>query len=260
MLPDFKMIHAKFPREVLSLTLYPLADAHIGSREFDEAAFRHILKVAEEDESGAIVLAGDMISNGLKSSVTNVYEETMRPSEQKDYLYELLTPVKDKIIACVGGNHELRSVKEVDTDPMYDVMARMGRQEYYRQNAAFLKVSLGVGATNKYGRQTSYGIVVTHGSTRNKHDKFINGIDGADLFISGHTHQNEYQQHAKVKMDLRSGTVAMTPYRKLICRPFQRYGGYAVRGEFLPTGAEEYQYVRLSGEGKAISFHTIPMR
>lgn len=256
MLDDFKMIVKILPRDYKYINLYPLADVHIGSKEFNEQMFNDWLKLVLNDPYGFITIAGDTISNGIKTSKTNCYEETMRPSKQKDYLHEKLIPIKDKILAVCGGNHEYRNVKEVDSDPLYEVMCRLQLAELYRQNACFLKLNLGTNARNT-PKQVSYGIVLTHGASAGKHDKFINGIDGADVFISGHTHQNTYQQPSKIRMDTKNNTVSVVPYRKVVCHSFQETGGYSIRAEYLPNSIDEFQVLKFDGTRKRVNFFTV---
>ena len=256
MLSDFKMITQKFPQNMTTINIYPIADVHVGSAEFNEVKFKEWVKAVTDDENGYIVIAGDMLNNGIKNSKTNVYEEVMRPREQKEYVYEKLLPLKDRILACVGGNHEARNIKEVDSDPLYEVMCRLNLAHIYRSNACFVKIALGT-TKKKPSKQTTYGIVVTHGTGRNRHNSFMNGVDGADLFISGHTHQDEYSQNAKVRFDMHNECVTTVPYRKVICTPFCGYGGYALKAEFLPGMIDEFQVVRLDGTRKKINFFTI---
>ena len=65
------------------------------------------------------------MNNATKTSVSNVYAETMRPREQKRKLVEMLTPLRDKILVATPGNHERRSIRDVDEDPMYDIMCKL---------------------------------------------------------------------------------------------------------------------------------------
>lgn len=255
MLNDFKMIVSSCPTETKYINLYPIADAHIGSQEFNETKFKEWLEIVKADGNALVTLSGDLLNNGIKSSKTNCYEETMRPQAQKEYLYNALLPIKEKILAACGGNHEYRNIKEVDNDPLYDVMCWLQIGERYRQNICFVKLSLGRVPRN--GKPVTYGVVLTHGASRNKHDKFINGIDGADVFISGHTHQNEYQQPSKIRMDTRNNKVSFAPYRKVVCIPFQESGGYSIRGEYMPGSIDEFQVLKLSGERKKINFFTL---
>ena len=259
MYSDYQMITIKYDQQTPYINIYTLADAHIGSKEFNEKAFFKLIQIIKDDPYGVLMFAGDMLSNGIKSSKTNIYEETMKPAEQKQYLYEAFLPIKDKIGAGCGGNHEYRNVREVGTDPLYDVMCRLQIEERYRQNICFVKLSFGIAPTSS-AKMSTFGIVLTHGTSKNKHDRFINGIDGADIFISGHTHDNEYKQHAKIRMDLRNEKIAITPYRKVVCNTFQESGGYSIRAEYMPNMIDEFQVFRLLGvKEKKIQFYTLPI-
>ena len=41
------------------------------------------------------------MNNATRSSVSNVFDETLRPREQKERLIGFLTPIKDKILCAV---------------------------------------------------------------------------------------------------------------------------------------------------------------
>ena len=80
MLQDLIPIIIDFPRGE-DVHIKPLGDLHIGSRQFDEKRWN-----AWKDSIGdkKIVIVGDMINNGIKSSVSSTYEETMMPSAQRN--------------------------------------------------------------------------------------------------------------------------------------------------------------------------------
>lgn len=50
-------------------------------------------------------------------------------------------------------------------------------------------------------QQKSFIVVTTHGSTRNKHRKYIGGYDNADVFISGHIHEPSYNMMGRIRID-----------------------------------------------------------
>lgn len=251
---DFSMIVHKLSKELPFINLYPIADVHIGSLEFDEKMFKKWLKTVSDDAYGYVIMAGDLMNMGLKSSKTNCYEETMRPSQQKEYLFESLKPIKHKILAACGGNHEYRGVKDADMDPLYDVMARLQIEDLYRQNMCFVKINLG---EKKNHKQMSYGIVAIHGATRNKNLQFISHFDNCDLFISGHTHNPEYDPKSKIKLDMHNEQVTMLPYRNVVCSSFQNSGGYGLRKQYPPPFIYEFQVIRLDGNMKKLNFFTI---
>lgn len=63
------------------------------------------------DPYGYVVFVGDIIDNGLKNSKTNVYEQTMRPKEQKETADEIYRPLKDRIL-CGDSWQSLRAIRK----------------------------------------------------------------------------------------------------------------------------------------------------
>ena len=116
MLPDFEMIIHKFPKRE-DITIIPIADVHLGARECMEQEFIKFIDSIKDKPNVYLVLGGDLINNATRSSVTNIFEETMRPADQKKMMAKILAPVANKILAAVSGNHERRSGKDADDDP-----------------------------------------------------------------------------------------------------------------------------------------------
>lgn len=249
MLDDFELIQHNFG-EVTNINIYPLGDVHIGSKECDVELFKQWIEMVKSDPNGFAVIIGDMMNMGLKNSKSNVYEEVLNPMEQKELCYELLSPIADKILAGCSGNHEYRTVKEVGTNPLYDVFCRMRIEDRYRENACFLKLTVGKCGKNP----NTYGVVLTHGSSKNKDEKWTYSIDGCDCFISGHTHLGTHQPCGKIRMDLSHNKVKTVGYQHIVVLPFQRYGGYAIRGKYLPNHLGQFQRISFDGNSKRVGY------
>ena len=249
MLSDFTLIQAKF-EDLDQLNIYPLGDVHIGSKEFDLELFNQWIEMVKNDPNGAVVIIGDMMNMGLRNSKSNVYEEKLSPMEQKELCYELLLPIADKIIGGCPGNHEYRAVKEVGTNPLYDVFCRLRIEDRYRENACFIKLTVGKQGKNP----NTYGVVLTHGSSKSKDDKWTYGVDGCDCFISGHTHEATHKPFGKIRMDLTHNKVKTVGYQQVVVIPFQRYGGYAVRGKYMPNHLGQFQRITFDGNSKRVGY------
>lgn len=249
MLDDFILIQSKF-EDFDHLNIYPIGDVHIGSKEFDVELFKAWVEMVKNDPNGAVVIIGDMMNMGLRNSKSNVYEEMLSPMQQKEFCYELLKPIKDKIIGGCSGNHEYRAVKEVGTNPLYDVFCRMGIEDRYRENACFIKLTVGKNGKNP----NTYGVVLTHGSSKNKDEKWTYSIDGCDCFISGHTHDAIHKPMGKIKMDLSHNKVKTVGYHHVVVVPFQSYGGYAIRGKYMPNHLEQFQRIMFDGTSKRLGY------
>ena len=252
MLSDFKMIVHKLSRDYPHINIYPLGDVHIGSPECDMPLLFEWRNMVLADPYGYVVIIGDMMNMALKTSKSNVYEEQLTPYQQKELCYNFLFPIRDRILGACSGNHEQHNMREVGTNPLYDVFCRLGIENVYRENACFIKVNLGMRKTD---RQTSYGLTVTHGSTKTKDERWNYSVDNCDLFFSGHTHEGLHKPQGKIRMDLHNEVVSNVGYQHVVVVPFQSYGSYALRGKYMPNHLEQFQRIRLSGNSKRVSYH-----
>ena len=252
MLDDFTLIKSSFPSAPF-INIYPLGDVHIGSKECNMDLLNNWVQMVKDDPFGYVVIVGDTMNMGLKNSKTNVYEEVLNPMEQKELCFEVLNPIADKILAGCSGNHEYRANKEVGMNPLYDVFCRMRIEDRYRQNACFLKLTVGkVGSNNN-----TYGIVLTHGKTKNKDLDWTYAVDGADVFISGHTHLGTHQPCGKIRMDLSHDTVKTVPYQHIVVLPFQEYGGYSIANKYKPNCLGQFQRIYFDGSSKKVGYSYI---
>lgn len=212
--------------------VYGLSDLHIGSKEFEEGLFNQFIRSILKEENRYCVVVGDIIDNGTKNSVTGPYQSTMSPSDQRKYACELLYPIRDRILAMVGGNHERRSSKESDTDPAELIAERLDISERYRPGTAFISVDLGKRETGRK-RPPRYCIGISHGSSGgqlmgaglNKADQFAIA-SGADLVIMGHSHKPSSAPAARLECMHSNGVMIQRKYAVMICTAWLSYGGY----------------------------------
>lgn len=256
---DLDLIIKQYPKDMKVLRVYAIGDVHVGSEQFDEASIRKKIDIIKDDPNGVVVIAGDLGDYGLKNSVTNVYHATMNPTEQKEYVYELFLPIADKITACVPGNHEDRLDRETGICPMYDLCVLWGIPEVYRENAAITKYVFG----KQSGRDVPnvfYGLT-THGSTKNKHKKFIACFDGLDFACSGHTHTPEYSPHGKIRVNTGKKSAHHVPYKEIVVDAHLTPGGYGLKKEYEIAPPPELQYLELSsyrdGRGDRRQYHKV---
>ena len=120
----------------------------------------------------------------------------------------------------------------------------------YRENACFLKLTVGKCGKNP----NTYGVVLTHGKSKNKDLDWTYVVDGADVFISGHTHLGIHQPCGKILMDLRHNKVRTIGYQHIVVLPFQEYGGYAMRGKYKPSHLGQFQRVIFAANEKRVGY------
>lgn len=242
MIDDFTPIIHRL--EGRTIRIWPIADVHLGARECAIGDFQAFLKRIQSDNDSYIVLVGDLLNNATKSSISNVYEETMPPSAQIDCAVELLSPVADRILGAVGGNHERRSKKDVDLDPMYAVMCMLRIQDLYRPNMAFLRIELSNGNTHD-----SYAIMMTHGKTENKKKQFTSIVEGVDACVYAHTHSPSIQIPASHIRFNHRNTISFHEVVSLTACSWVRPGGYSLSSLYTPQAVSRPQCLELEFTG-----------
>lgn len=247
MVPDFELITHRFP-DRKDITIIPISDVHLGARECMEQEFIKFIDSVKDNPNVYLILGGDLINNSTRSSVSNIFEETMRPADQKKMMAKILEPVRDKILCSVTGNHERRSGKDADDDPAYDIMCKLDIEDRHRENMAFLKVQFGDrdkknGVTMKGEYRPSYVLVVTHGAGGGRltsgavlqGERFGYAVDGMDALVVGHTHKPFTAASGKVVIDPRNNKVTIKPFRVISMTSWLEYGGYAMQKMLLPS-------------------------
>lgn len=257
MLSDFEIITHHFP-DNRDITLYPISDVHLGASEHMEREWDDFCRKIEETPNSYIILGGDLINNATRNSVSNVFEETMRPREQKKLIAEMLMPIRDRILCSVSGNHERRSGKDADDDPTYDIMCKLDLEHLYRENMAFVKIRFGKKEADGTKNPT-YMLTVTHGAgggmltggAVNRNERFGYVIDGMDCLIVGHTHKPFVTQPSKIKIDPYNNKVDIKPFKVVSSSSWLKYGGYAAQKMLLPS-SHAPQVITLCGNRKDI--------
>ena len=254
MLNDFEMIIHRFPNE--DITIYPISDVHLGSQECMEQEFIRFINMVKDTPNVYIILGGDLIDNGTRNGLTNVFRATMPPSQQKREMANILAPVRDKILCAVSGNHERRSGKDVDDDPTYDILCKLDKEEVYRENMAFLKLQFGNVEGNGI-RNPTYTLVVTHGAGGGqltsgavlRGERFAYAVDGMDALIIGHTHKPYITNPGKIVIDKSNNIVSIKPFKVINMTSWLKYGDYAAQKMLLPS-THSLQTLTLRGNRK----------
>lgn len=263
MLNDFELIKHEIKSKD-SIRIYPIFDVHLGAAEHMEREWSQFCIDILEDPNAYVILGGDLVNNATKTSVSNVYEEQMRPREQKKVMVEMLTPIRDRILCAVTGNHERRSMRDVDSDITYDIMTKLDLEHLYRTNVAFMKIQLG-SRTSSTGKKTNvkdrptYVFCVTHGAGNgmltggnvNRAERFGYVMDGVDILVTGHTHKPWITQPSKIFVDTRNNKVTTKPFKVVSSTSWLNYGGYAAQKMLNPVSHTK-QIIVLSNRNKDI--------
>lgn len=229
-----------------TVTLYPIGDLHLGSIGCHEKEWLEFVSYISNEPDSYVVVVGDMIDNSTRNSIANPFDCKYRPMEQKNLLAEYLKPIREKILCAVRGNHENRTVRETDQDPLYDVFCRLNIEERYRAGTAFLYLMIGERTNGKKGTRAmqTYRIVVTHGtgggklagSAINNQQRFGMVVD-CDVLITGHTHAPSITKPSRVIFDPVQREVTTQPFACVQCASWLAYSGYPLEKMLPPQTA-----------------------
>jgi predicted phosphodiesterase len=247
---DFDVIVRRFDS---AIKIACIADVHYGGIGHMEKEWKKFIKMVQDDPSLYLVLGGDIINNNIRSSVGSPWDDKIRPREQKRLMAEMLTPIKDRILCCISGNHERRSLKDADDDPMYDIMAKLDLEDIYRPNAAFVKIQLGQRYKNCTKANATYTFAVTHGSGVNADERWGSHIDGVDCVVTGHTHKGRITKPAKMVFDSRNDKILFQQFVCVVCVPWQSYVEYPLQKMMNPSAVADPQILYLSDTEKRIT-------
>lgn len=251
-----RYIKHELSRDIKSLEVYPLNDLHIGDSKTDLKLFEQFKQYILAQQNRYIILNGDLMNNAIKSSVSNCYNETMNPSDQKKWLISQLKELKSRILGITTGNHEARSKKEVDNDITYDIACKLDLEELYDENGIIIKIS--VGERRDKQRQITYVFYVTHGSGGGKYvgssvnnlENYGMSFEGVDIFVMGHVHKKNASRSSKLIVDVRNDTIYQRDVLHVISSAWQDYGGYAEKKMLRPSVKGDTPIV-LSGTNKS---------
>lgn len=191
-----KKVNYKFNDKI---HLYLIGDAHIGSKTHDNKAFKKTIEMVKADPKAKVVLMGDMGEYIFPDDTRRYNPETAvkgldTAEKTTNYIINLLTPIKNKIIGVLQGNHESAYAKyhleEYQDEPFRNEAEYMAQQ----LKADFLE---DMGIVNlKVGRR-KYTLALAHGVNTSskvsaqvtKLQNLISNFDMApDLMAMGHVH------------------------------------------------------------------------
>jgi len=242
---DFEVI-TKRVETTKDVKVYAVGDLHAGAISADLKGWERFNQMILEDPLAYVIFLGDMMNNATRSSVSNPYDDCMRPRDQKIYLKERLADLAkaDKILAILPGNHENRSLKDADDSPMYDVAAKLDLEDIYRDNIALVKLVVGKDANaDRQKHSNCYVILATHGDgagrltggTVNRYEQFAANWNGVDIFYFGHSHKPFVTKPNKIVVDRLHANADQINTIVTTGASWMYYAGYPVRKLYNPA-------------------------
>lgn len=257
---DFEILRVQVPKAETVL-IKPVGDIHYASVLCNERAFISFRDQLLKERNTYTILVGDILNNNTRTSVGSPWEDIYRPREAKRKMAELLKPLADdgKIIGVLSGNHERRSLKDADDDPLFDICAKLDLEDSFRQTALFIHLCIGDREVKGKKRlAATYNIACHHGSgggaltgsAVNKNERYGYTLDNIDLLITAHTHRGSMTKPAKMSFNANELRMVKKPFACMTVTSWQEYGGFALDKMMNPAATSEdgEQIAELSGD------------
>jgi len=171
--------------------LLPLGDCHIGDKAFHQniKKLKDYIKWVKETPNARVVLGGDIFNVATRNSATPPFDSI--PGEF-ELAVELFTPIKEKIVAAISGNHEHRTEDIADINLMQHFCFRLGIPFMGYSGVVVFKVNKRKG--NRY--RQNYSVYFHHGtgggstpgSKLNRAVKLSEIVEGCDVYCVFHSH------------------------------------------------------------------------
>jgi predicted phosphodiesterase len=241
-----KAVRADYPETWPYANIYTLADLHIGDPHCLNAEVNRRIREAENDPYGLVILNGDLMNTALRNSVSDVYGELMKPTDQIIYLSELLKPIAHKVIGVTTGNHENRAYREAGIDITRLVCRELGIEDKYAPEGVL--VFLRFGTRNGHGRHKDknqrqcFVVYATHGSGggRKEGAKAIRLADmaatvSADVLIHSHVHLPMIMKQSYYRTNPIKCSATLCTRLFVNTGAALDYGGYGQAQEYKPA-------------------------
>lgn len=226
-----------------NIKIIPISDCHIGSSKFLGSKLESLIDEVKNEPNTYCVLAGDLINNATKTSVSDIYSEALSPMESLKVAIELFRPIKDKILAVVSGNHEERTYRMDGIDLTQFFCNELGLSECYNPTSVclFLKFGKNLKASKKT-TPCVYTMFIQHGSgggrtvgglanTLARRGEIIN----TDIVIIGHTHRPVTFRECRYEVDIQNGYVREKETVFVNTCSQMGYEAYAEKNALKPT-------------------------
>lgn len=227
------------PKELNEIEIHPLADLHIGDMCCEYKRILKELDYIKNTPNCYCVLDGDLMDTAIASSIGDTYSSTHNPMEQLQECVNLFAPIKDKIIAVVGGNHENRIYRSDGIDITQLMCSQLGISDRYSPTTALVFVRFG---DDKKHRKVCYSLYMTHGNGggRKEGGKInrladLAGIVDADIYLMAHVHQPAAFRNRFYRCDPQNSSAQLVEHLFVNTAAWLNYGGYGDKAGFKPA-------------------------
>jgi len=187
-----------------------ISDIHIDSKDCDRDLLKRLLDEAKAKDATVLIFGDlfDMMGGKYdprtnKGHVASAYQVAEYFDAVVDDAYNFLSPYSGNIGMISLGNHEYSVIKRHETNPIKNLIYRLGEHIEYGEYDGFIRFYFEI-----MKHSTSRTMYYTHGTGGNspvtkgviQTNRRAANID-ADFFVSGHIHQGWNVPHARIRLN-----------------------------------------------------------
>lgn len=227
-------------KDLTGIEIHTLADLHMGDAHCDHAEIQRQIKAIKDTANAYCILNGDLMNNATKTSISDSYAENLTPMQQIGQAVELLSPIRDKILAIQSGNHEKRTYRKEGIDLTEVVARELFLLDKYSRSSNLVFIRFGWNENRK--RKQWYSIYANHGAGggRKEGAKAIRLADmasivDADVYIHSHTHLPMIMKQGFYRVDNINSSAKKVTKLFVNTSSALEYGGYGEEFEYKPN-------------------------
>ncbi len=231
------------------IRVVPLSDVHYGADACDIPRLQGYLDFIKNEPDTFTFLNGDIIENAIDGSIGGaVYESHLTPHEQifgsKDGktpgIVDLLRPIAHKILWAIPGNHEARTTRRTNLDPLYLICRELGVP--YFDEPVFVDLLAWQHTFTFYCQHGKTGSF-TDGGKLNAAMRPTEFLEHVDFMVMGHVHHSMFNPVTRIVRKreftrdgkLKSIQVEQRKQYTMICPAFYLFfGAYPSRAGYRP--------------------------
>jgi len=238
--------------------LVPLGDIHLGARGVDINKLKGYIDWIKNTPGAYTFLMGDTFDVATLSSPTNPHYQEMNLNEAIKFAYDLFSPIKDKILGAITGNHESRLEKFAGFNPLqtfceawnipyagYSAVLRFRVGRYERKSGLVSpRVEYLI-----YAHHTTAG-GSTLGGKLNRVQKLSDIFEGASAYLGGHNHTKALGEQNIAYLSKSGNGKATIKYKRVAfvdCGSFLEYDGSYAEMQMLSPSNTGAPRIRLDG-------------
>lgn len=182
---ETKYVTAHFdPKKHKQLEIIHLTDVQFGHVCCREDRLREWCDWILASPDRFVLLGGDLVDAATQFSIANPYENKWRPSEQCMRFVEIVLPIRHRILAYVGGNHERRTDRTFGSLGLF--IASLLRVPY-SEGQQFIDIYFGEHGPFRIDLWHGAGSAKTKGAKAQMLERYAINSD-AQLCLVGHLH------------------------------------------------------------------------